>query len=122
MFAIVSFGYKYGIPIDADLLFDVRFLPNPYWDLRLKPLSGLDEPVRDFVLTSDGAHEYLERLTRLLDFLFPRYVEEGKAHLTIGVGCTGGRHRAVAVAAWLADHYQQQGYHTVVRHRDVARE
>jgi UPF0042 nucleotide-binding protein len=122
VFAFVSFGYKYGVPIDADLLFDVRFLPNPYWDLRLKPLSGLDEPVREYVLDSEGAREYLERLTYLLDFLFPRYVAEGKAHLTVGVGCTGGRHRAVAVAVWLADHYRQQGYQTVVRHRDVARE
>jgi RNase adapter protein RapZ len=122
VFAFVSFGYKYGIPIDADLLFDVRFLPNPYWDLRLKPLSGLDEPVRDYVLGSDGVPEYLERLTHLLDYLFPRYVAEGKAHLTIGIGCTGGRHRAVTIAAWLADHYRRQGYETVVRHRDIARE
>jgi len=122
VFAFVSFGYKYGIPIDADLLFDVRFLPNPYYDLRLKPLTGLDEPVRDFVLTSPGVHEYFAKLTPLLDYLFPRYVAEGKAHLTIGVGCTGGRHRAVAIAAWLAEHYRQKGFQTIVRHRDIARE
>jgi len=122
VFAIVSFGYKYGIPIDADLLFDVRFLPNPHYDLRLRPLTGLDAEVRDYVLGSSGTEEYLERLFALLDFLFPRYAAEGKAHLTIGVGCTGGRHRSVAIAEAIADRYQKQGYYTVARHRDVARD
>jgi len=122
VFAIVSFGYKYGIPIDADLLFDVRFLPNPHYDLRLRPLTGLDAEVRDYVLASSGTEEYLERLFALLDFLFPRYAAEGKAHLTIGVGCTGGRHRSVAIAEAIADRYQKQGYYTVARHRDVARD
>ncbi len=122
VFAIVSFGYKYGIPIDADLLFDVRFLPNPHYDLRLRPLTGLDAAVRDYVLGSSGTEEYLERLFALLDFLFPRYAAEGKAHLTIGVGCTGGRHRSVAIAEAIADRYQKQGYYTVARHRDVARD
>ncbi|MEE4276125.1 MAG: RNase adapter RapZ [Thermoleophilia bacterium] len=122
VFAIVSFGYKYGIPIDADLLFDVRFLPNPHYDLRLRPLTGLDAAVRDYVLGSSGTEEYLERLFALLDFLFPKYAAEGKAHLTIGVGCTGGRHRSVAIAEAIADRYQKQGYYTVARHRDVARD
>ncbi|MBN2205047.1 MAG: RNase adapter RapZ [Thermoleophilia bacterium] len=122
VFAIVSFGYKYGIPIDADLLFDVRFLPNPHYDLRLRPLTGLDADVRDYVLGSSGTEEYLERLFALLDFLFPKYAAEGKAHLTIGVGCTGGRHRSVAIAEAIADRYQKQGYYTVARHRDVARD
>ncbi|MGO8684286.1 MAG: RNase adapter RapZ, partial [Thermoleophilia bacterium] len=122
VFAIVSFGYKYGIPIDADLLFDVRFLPNPYYDLRLRPLTGLDDNVRDYVLRSPGAQEYLDRLVPLLDFLFPRYAAEGKAHLTVGVGCTGGRHRSVAIAEWLGERYKQQGYYTVVRHRDMSRD
>jgi len=122
VFAIVSFGYKYGIPIDADLLFDVRFLPNPHYDLRLRPLTGLDAEVRDYVLASSGTEEYLERLFALLDFLFPRYAAEGKAHLTIGVGCTGGRHRSVAIAEAIAERYQKQGYYTVARHRDVARD
>jgi UPF0042 nucleotide-binding protein len=122
VFAFVSFGYKYGVPIDADLLFDVRFLPNPYYDLRLKPLTGLDEAVREFVLTSPGIQEYFEKLTPLLDYLFPRYMAEGKAHLTVGVGCTGGRHRAVAIAAWLAEQYRQKGFQTIVRHRDIARD
>jgi UPF0042 nucleotide-binding protein len=122
VFAIVSFGYKFGIPIDADLLFDVRFLPNPHYDLRLRPLTGLDADVRDYVLASSGTGEYLERLFALLDFLFPRYAAEGKAHLTIGVGCTGGRHRSVAIAEAIAERYQKQGYYTVARHRDIARD
>ena len=121
VFALVSFGYKYGIPIDADLLFDVRFLPNPHYDLALRPLTGLDEKVRDFVLGSPGLDEFLQRLLPLLDYLFPRYAAEGKAHLTIGVGCTGGRHRSVTIAQYLADHYRKQGYYTIVRHRDIAR-
>jgi len=122
VFAVVSFGYKYGIPIDADLLFDVRFLPNPHYDLRLRPLTGLDAEVRDFVMDSPDTAEYLERLLGLLDFLFPRYAAEGKAHLTIGVGCTGGRHRSVAIAQLIGDRYEKQGYYTIVRHRDIARD
>jgi UPF0042 nucleotide-binding protein len=122
VFAVVSFGYKYGIPIDADLLFDVRFLPNPHYDLRLRPLTGLDEEVSSFVLESPGTSEYLERLFPLLDFLFPRYAAEGKAHLTIGVGCTGGRHRSVTVAELIGKRYEKQGYYTVVRHRDLTRD
>jgi UPF0042 nucleotide-binding protein len=122
VFAVVSFGYKYGVPIDADLLFDVRFLPNPHYDLRLRALTGLDAEVRDFVLASPDTGEYLERLLALLDFLFPRYAAEGKAHLTIGVGCTGGRHRSVAIAQLIGDRYEKQGYYTIVRHRDLARD
>ncbi len=121
VFAVVSFGYKYGIPIDADLLFDVRFLPNPHYDLRLRPQTGLDDEVRDFVLSSPGTEEYLDRLFPLLDFLFPRYAAEGKAHLTVGVGCTGGRHRSVALAQLIGERYEKQGYYTIVRHRDLVR-
>ncbi len=122
VFAVVSFGYKYGIPIDADLLFDVRFLPNPHYDLRLRPLTGLDPEVRDYVMGSPDTGEYLERLLALLDFLFPRYAAEGKAHLTVGVGCTGGRHRSVTIAQLIGDRYEKQGYYTVVRHRDLTRD
>ena len=123
VFAVVSFGYKYGIPIDADLLFDVRFLPNPHYDLRLRPLTGLDEEVSDVRPASrPGTSEYLERLFPLLDFLFPRYAAEGKAHLTIGVGCTGGRHRSVTIAELIGQRYEKQGYYTVVRHRDLTRD
>jgi UPF0042 nucleotide-binding protein len=122
VFAFVSFGYKYGIPLDADLLFDVRFLPNPYWEQELRPLSGLEPAVRDYVLASPGTKEYFDRLLPLLDFLFPRYAAEGKAHLTIGVGCTGGRHRSVTIAELIGRRYEKQGYYTVVRHRDLTRD
>jgi UPF0042 nucleotide-binding protein len=122
VFAIVSFGYKYGIPIDADLLFDVRFLPNPYYDLKLRPLTGLDREVREFVMQSPGTAEYLERLFPLLDFLFPRYAAEGKAHLTIGIGCTGGQHRSVAIAERIGETYEKQGFYTITRHRDITRD
>ncbi|MGZ3238123.1 MAG: RNase adapter RapZ, partial [Burkholderiaceae bacterium] len=118
VFAVVSFGYKYGIPIDADLLFDVRFLPNPHYDLRLRSLTGLDEEVRSFVLQSPGTSEYLERLFPLLDFLFPRYAAEGKAHLTIGIGCTGGQHRSVYFVEKLAEHFRATE-RVVVRHREL---
>jgi RNase adapter protein RapZ len=122
VFAFVSFGYKYGIPIDADLLFDVRFLANPYWDLDLRPLTGREPRVRDFVLASEGADEYFARLFPLLDFLFPRYAAEGKAHLTVGIGCTGGKHRSVAIAEHLSQHYRESGFYSIVRHRDIARD
>ncbi|MEZ5125620.1 MAG: RNase adapter RapZ [Thermoleophilia bacterium] len=122
VFAVVSFGYKYGIPIDADLLFDVRFLPNPYWDKRLRALTGLDTQVSEYVLQSPGTTEYLERLFPLLDFLFPRYAAEGKAHLTIGIGCTGGQHRSVAIAEVIGKRYEKQGFYTIVRHRDITRD
>lgn len=121
VFAVVSFGYKYGIPIDADLLFDVRFLPNPHYDLQMRPLTGLDPMVRDFVLGQSETAAFFDRLMPLLDYLFPRYAAEGKAHLTIGIGCTGGRHRSVVVAERLGEHYGKQGFYTIVRHRDVAR-
>ncbi len=120
-FTFVSFGYKYGVPMDADLLFDVRFLPNPFYDIELRPLTGLDPPVREYVLKSVDGDEFFGVLLPLLDYLFPRYVAEGKAHLTIGLGCTGGRHRSVTIADWLADHYARQGFQTTVRHRDMTR-
>jgi len=120
-FSFVSFGYKYGVPIDADLLLDVRFLPNPFYDPDLRPLTGLDSEVREYVLRSIDGSEFFDVLLPLLDYLFPRYVAEGKAHLTVGIGCTGGRHRSVTIAAWLADHYAAEGLQTTVRHRDMNR-
>jgi len=120
-FSFVSFGYKYGVPIDADLLLDVRFLPNPFYDPELRPLTGLDREVREYVLQSVDGAEFFAVLLPLLDYLFPRYVAEGKAHLTVGIGCTGGRHRSVTIAAWLADHYAAAGLQTTVRHRDMNR-
>jgi RNase adapter protein RapZ len=122
VFTFLSFGYKHGVPMDADLLFDVRFLPNPFYDPGLRLLTGLDGPVRDFVVTSIDFEEFWALLVPLLDYLFPRYVAEGKAHLTIGIGCTGGHHRSVTLAARLAEHYSGQGYQITVRHRDISRD
>jgi UPF0042 nucleotide-binding protein len=120
--AFVSFGYKFGIPIDADLLFDVRFLPNPYWEQELRPLTGLEAPVREYVLMSAGSDEYFAHLLPLLDFLLPRYAAEGKAHLTVGIGCTGGKHRSVTIAEYLVEQYRRKGFYAIVRHRDLARD
>lgn len=95
---MTAFGYKYGLPMDADLVFDVRFLPNPFYVEELRPLSGLDKPVSDFVMNCTDARRFLEMLTEMLKFLMPLYLEEGKYNLNIAIGCTGGRHRSVAVA------------------------
>ncbi len=103
---VLSFGFKYGIPAEADLVFDVRFLPNPYYEAQLRDKTGLDTEVSDYVFNSDSSREFMERLTSLVDFLLPLYVEEGKYSLTIAVGCTGGRHRSVAVAQALARHIE----------------
>ncbi len=100
---VTAFGYKYGLPLDADLVFDVRFLPNPYYVNELRPHSGLDAPVADFVLSRPEAKEFMERLMSLLDLIVPLYAEEGRYTLHIAVGCTGGRHRSVAVTKALAD-------------------
>jgi UPF0042 nucleotide-binding protein len=116
---IVSFGFKYGLPQDADLVFDVRFLPNPFFVPDLSPLSGLSEPVRDYVLANDQAQELLSDLQKLLDRLLPRYAAEGKAYLTIAVGCTGGRHRSVAIAEALRARLSHGSI--AVAHRDVER-
>ena len=118
----VTYGFKHGAPRDTDLAFDVRFLPNPYWELDLRWMTGLDEAVRDFVAGSDGLEEFYDRLVPLLDYLLPAYVREGKTHLTIGVGCTGGRHRSVVVAEHLAGLYRSRPEYSVeVVHRDVER-
>ncbi|NOY56444.1 MAG: RNase adapter RapZ [Actinobacteria bacterium] len=119
--AISSFGFKYGAPRDADLLFDVRFLPNPYWQENLRPLNGRDPAVRDYVLDEHDAQEFLQRVQGLIDFLMPRFRHEGKSYLSIGVGCTGGRHRSVAIAEALARWLDGRGVQATVRHRDVER-
>jgi UPF0042 nucleotide-binding protein len=116
----LTYGFKHGAPRDADLLFDVRFLPNPHYEDELRPLTGLDEPVRDFVESSEGIDDFYAHLTPLLDYLLPQYEREGKAHLTIGIGCTGGRHRSVVIAEHLAKLYGDQGAYLVdVVHRDI---
>ena len=94
----MTFGFKYGIPLEADLVFDVRFLTNPYWDPQLKPLSGLEEPVRDFVLNQPKARRFLELVTELLELTVPAYLAEGKEQLRVALGCTGGYHRSIALA------------------------
>ena len=120
--SIISFGYKYGIPIDADLVMDVRFLPNPYYDSTLKPLSGLDEAVQQFVLQSPATQDFLARYQGLLVSLLPLYAKEGKKHLCIAIGCTGGRHRSVAIADCLGRELAAiEGLHCriTVNHRDL---
>jgi RNase adapter protein RapZ len=116
----LTFGFKHGSPRDADLTFDVRFLPNPHYESELRELTGLDEPVIEYVEGSDGIAEFYERLTPLLDYLLPAYEQEGKAHLTVGIGCTGGRHRSVVIAEHLAGLYAARGDLLIdVVHRDV---
>jgi UPF0042 nucleotide-binding protein len=118
--SIISFGFKYGVPADIDLLFDVRFLPNPYFIPELKPLRGTDAAVADFVLKRDETKEFLSRLTALVDFLMPHYIREGRSYLVIGMGCTGGRHRSPAVAAEVAQHIRMKhGLEPTITHRDI---
>jgi UPF0042 nucleotide-binding protein len=119
--SLVSFGYKHGVPIDVDLVFDVRFLPNPHWDEDLRPLSGLDAPVRQFVLSQALTVEFLVRLQSLFELLLPAYRSEGKSYLTVAVGCTGGKHRSVAVVERLAEWLRLGGHHPRVTHRDMLR-
>lgn len=120
--SLVSFGYKYGIPLDADLVFDVRFLPNPHYHESLRPLPGISEEVRQFVLGQDATKEFMTRLTEMMDYLLPQFVAEGKAHLTVAMGCTGGKHRSVVLVDELAAHMLAKGYRVSVRHRDVGKE
>ncbi|MFX3622558.1 MAG: RNase adapter RapZ [Ectobacillus sp.] len=115
---VMSFGFKYGIPIDADLVFDVRFLPNPYYIPSMKPLTGLDEEVSSYVLKFNETHKFLEKLTDLISFMLPHYKREGKSQLVIAIGCTGGQHRSVTLAEYLAKHFEKE-YKTHVSHRDV---
>ncbi len=119
--AVVSFGYSHGLPRDADLVFDCRFLPNPHWIPELRPHTGLDVDVRDYVLGQPAAKEFLEKIDDLLELLLPAYVEEGKAYLTIAVGCTGGRHRSVAIANALHEMIEAHGYDANISHRDVSK-
>ncbi len=115
---VVSFGFKYGIPADADLVFDVRFLPNPYYEISLREKNGTDPQVRNYVFCDGTADRYLDYLLKLIDFLIPQYTKEGKAVLIIGVGCTGGRHRSVAIAEALNKHLRESGVLSMTTHRD----
>jgi len=122
--SLISFGFKHGTPLDVDMLLDVRFLPNPHYDPNLRPLTGRNEPVRNAVLGQDDTKEFLARLRDLLAFLIPRYVTEGKTYFTLGIGCTGGRHRSVTIVEELARHLKEEGIDgpeidLFVRHRDL---
>ncbi|MFP5332826.1 MAG: RNase adapter RapZ [Acidimicrobiia bacterium] len=117
--SVTSFGFKHGTPRDTDIMFDVRFLPNPHWVPELRPYRGTDQPVADYVLSSDDAREFLERVEDLLDFLIPRFEAEGKSYLTIGIGCTGGHHRSVALAEEIGRWLVKNDIDARVRHRDI---
>jgi UPF0042 nucleotide-binding protein len=114
-----SFGFKHGVPIDADMVLDVRFLPNPHWDEALRPFSGLDDSVRDFVLGQSLAEDFLTRVQDLLHLIVPAYVSEGRSYLTIAIGCTGGRHRSVAMAEEIGRRLTAAGHHPRITHRDI---
>ena len=115
--SFVSFGYKYGVPMDADLMIDVRFLPNPYWEPKLRIFSGNDDNVYHYVMDKPETQEFLKRLLSFLDYSFAQYVKEGKNHFTVAIGCTGGQHRSVAITNFLYDHYKTT-YHVYKSHRD----
>ncbi len=119
---VMSFGFKYGIPVDADVVLDARFLPNPHWIPGLKELTGLDAPVNDYVLEFAAARSFLDRAAALLDLMADGYLREGKRYVTIAVGCTGGKHRSVALSENLATRLVKQGVETLVVHRDLGRE
>jgi len=119
---ILSFGFKYGIPTDCDLVFDVRFLPNPYYDQELKPQTGNDKPVYEYVMSSQKATEFLDKLEDMLEFLIPNYIEEGKNQLVVGIGCTGGKHRSVSIANALSDRLSKLEYGFKVEHRDIKKD
>jgi RNase adapter protein RapZ len=118
---VESFGFKHGLPLDVDLVLDCRFLPNPYWIDRLREHTGLDDDVREYVLSFDLAQSFLEHLDSMLEMLLPAYVAEGKSYLTIALGCTGGRHRSVAIAEELGRRLRRKGHDPRVQHRDLGR-
>ncbi len=118
---VLSFGFKHGLPLEADLVFDVRFMPNPYYVAELKPKTGLDADVRDFVFSFQKTHDFMEQLTKMLKFLLPLYAEEGKTALVVAIGCTGGHHRSVAVAHETAEFIKKEGYPVTENHRDISR-
>jgi RNase adapter protein RapZ len=118
---LLSFGYKHGLPTDVDIVLDCRFLPNPYWVDELRPLTGRDPAVVAHVLGEKAAQQFLDKLDALLDVLLPEYVSEGKAYLSIAFGCTGGRHRAVAIVEEVASRLRARGIEATVKHRDIDR-
>lgn len=121
LITVISFGFKHGIPLDSDLVIDVRFLPNPHYDPVMRPMTGNDPPVQDFVFNSPVTAQFMEKFTDLVEFLIPCYVDEGKTTLMIAIGCTGGMHRSVALANRLGDILRQKDYRVTVRHRDIGK-
>jgi UPF0042 nucleotide-binding protein len=115
---LLTFGYKFGVPYDLDLLFDLRFLPNPHFVPELRPYTGEDPGVREYIMAKPDSVEFLARLQGFIEYLLPRYRSEGKSYLTIGFGCTGGRHRSVAVSLMIAERLRQSGYDVIIKHRD----
>ena len=115
----ISFGFKFGIPMEADLVFDVRCLPNPFYDENLRPKTGLDPEVRDYVMDKEETQGFAARFTDMIDYLLPLYAREGKSQLVIAVGCTGGHHRSVALAQYMCDHLISKGVKASAAHRDM---
>ncbi|MHB8091498.1 MAG: RNase adapter RapZ [Syntrophales bacterium] len=118
---VVSFGYRYGLPVDADMVLDVRFLPNPHFVAELRPFDGHDARVRDYVLESEGGRDFTSKLLDFIDFLIPMYEQEGKSRFTIAVGCTGGHHRSVVIANLLGAHFSGKDYFVNITHRDIGK-
>ncbi|WP_099205281.1 RNase adapter RapZ [Scatolibacter rhodanostii] len=115
----ISFGFKFGIPLESDLIFDVRCLPNPFYDENLRPLTGLDQPIIDFVMSKEETKGFVTRFTDMIDYLLPLYNKEGKSQLVISVGCTGGHHRSVALSQYMCDYLLKKGIRSSVTHRDI---
>ena len=120
--SIISFGYKYGIPTDSDLVLDVRFIPNPFYDLTLREMTGNDAPVAEFVLGRDETQTFLAKFESMLDFLLPCYVNEGKNQLVVSIGCTGGKHRSVAISISILNALQKKGHSVIINHRDIEKD
>jgi UPF0042 nucleotide-binding protein len=118
---VTSFGFKYGIPVDADIVFDVRFLINPYYIPELRPYDGRDQQVQEYVMNDERTAEFIKRLHSLIDFTLPHYQNEGKAYLNVAIGCTGGRHRSVTIANELGSFFRAKNYRTLIEHRDVGK-
>jgi UPF0042 nucleotide-binding protein len=119
---VLSFGFKYGIPTDADLVFDVRFLPNPYYVEDLRPKTGNEQEVRDYVMNCKEYDLFLTKITDLLTFLTPQYIKEGKNQLVVAIGCTGGKHRSVTVARGIHEHLLEKNYSVKIGHRDISKD
>ena len=117
-----QFGFKYGIVLDGDLVFDVRFLPNPFYKENLKNHTGLESDVQEYVLKFEQTQEFIKKLNDMVDYLLPYYIEEGKSQLVIGIGCTGGKHRSVTIAIKLYEYLKEKGYNAIISHRDIQKD